>query len=160
MLNLRLHRINYPEHGSDYQTAHYWMREQPDLYGDDIGFNTFGEFTHPPLDRIEFALRDDDNLIAFAYFVRRAPKICEFGLITPARPRVRSILALLEELQRQYFETLGFVALYTQYPDSTKYDRSRRLCRMFGWVERKPDYFEYTILDFIEATYGSKETDS
>ena len=154
---LTLKRIRYPEDRADYEAAWDWMRKQPELYGEDVGFDDFDDFILPDsLSRIEFALKQDGHLIAFAYFVLRARKVCEFGLVTPLRPRVRSILVLLRRLQRDYFENLGFIALYAQYPDDSKYDRPRRLCRMFGWHERKPNYFEYTILDFLRE-HGNQE---
>jgi hypothetical protein len=134
------------------------MREQPDLYGEDIGFDDFQQFVKHPGEQADFALKEDGQTIAFAYLILRARKVCEFGLVTPPRPRVRSVLAILREWQRDYFESLGFVALYAQYPDDPRYDRPRRLCRMFGWREVKPNYFECTFLDHLKAYYGSKET--
>jgi hypothetical protein len=154
---LQLHRVIYPENKDIYQVAHGWMREQPELYDQDIGYDGLHEFGQPPLERIDFALRQDGVLIGFAYFVLKAPKICEFGLITPPRPRVRSMFALLYKLQDAYFDDLGFLALYAEYPDDPRYDRPRRLCRMFGWREPRSNYFEYAILDHLQAKYGNQE---
>jgi hypothetical protein len=153
---LELYRITYPEYRSLYTIAWDWMRDQPELYGEDVGYDDFSEFIAPPSERIEFALRQDGKLIGFAYFLLRASKTCEFGLITPPRPRVRSVLALLRELQRAYFEQLGFTTLYVEYPDDPRWDRPRQLCRMFGWPERKPNYFEFSTRDYLRA-YGGQE---
>lgn len=150
---LRLHRITYPEDHSDYQIAWRWVQEQPELYSEIIGFGSFVQFSHHPVEQIDFALKQDRELIGFASFVLRGHKICEFELITPSRPRVRSVLTLLRELQCQYFDTLGFLALFTEYPDDPKYDRPRRLCRLFGWREPRSNYFEWTLLDQLK-TYG------
>jgi hypothetical protein len=154
---LRLHRINYPNDWRPYEIAWGWMRQQPDLYSEVVGFYDFTDFVRHPVEQVDFALRDDGELIAFASLVPRGRKVCEFELITPPRPRVRSILRLLRELQRDYFENLGFLALFTQYPDDPKYDRPRRLCRLFGWSERKPGYFEHTIQDHLRANNGQNK---
>jgi len=154
---LRLYRIDYPNHQYEYFTAHRWVRAQPDLYREIVGFDDLTDFARHPVEQIDFALREDDWMIAFASLVMRGRKVCEFELITPPRPRIRSILALLAELQRAYFEDLGFVALYTEYPDDPRFDRPRRLCRMFGWRERKSGYFEHTILDHLRATNGQSK---
>lgn len=154
---LKLQRLNFQANISTYYKAWKWMREQPDLYGDVVGFDNFQQFVKHPGEQADFALREDGELIAFASLVLRSRKVCEFELITPPRPRLRSILALLREWQRDYFENLGFVALYAEYPNDPRYDRPRRLCRMFGWHERKPNYFEMTILDYLRATNGQAE---
>jgi len=130
------------------------MREQPDLYREMIGFEEVYQFLYHKVEQIDFALKQGDQLIAFASLVLRGRKVCEFELITPPRPRVRSILALLAELQREYFDTLGFLAVFAEYPDDSRFDRALRLCRMFGWREPKPNYFEYTIQDHLRATDG------
>lgn len=153
-VSLVLHRINPLEHEEDYRTAHHWMGEQTHLYSEIVGLKDFEEFVHHKVEQVDFALRNDGQLIAFASLVLRGRKVCEFELITPPRPQVRSILALLRWLQCDYFETLRFLALFTSYPDDPKYDRSRRLCRMFGWREPRPGYFEYTIYDHLRATNG------
>lgn len=155
---LRLYRINYPDDRRHYETAWGWMRAQHQLYSDVVGLWDCNDFMRHPGEQIDFALTDGGQLIAFASFVLRGRKICEFELITPPRPRVRSILTLLAELQRQYFEDLGFVALYTQYPDDSRFDRAKRLCRMFGWREPKPNYFEWTILDQLRLNNGQEQT--
>src|SRR5262249_21387823 len=147
-------------HEEDYRVAWQWMREQPELYAEIVGFDDFEEFASHEAEQIDFALKGDGRLIAFASMVLRGRKVCEFELITPPRPRVRSILALLRSLERAYFDALGFVALYTQYPDSPKYDRPRRLCRMFGWREPQPNYFEQTIYDYLRFNNGLEATES
>jgi hypothetical protein len=151
---LRLHRIQWPENRADFIDAWNWAREQPELYSEVVGYDDFSEFTHHPGEQIDFALRQDGELIAFASLVLRPHKSCEFELITPARPRVRSILALLRELQREFFETLGFVLLYVNYSDDPRYDRPRRLCRMFGWREHPKNHFEFSYLDHQAAQAG------
>lgn len=154
---LRLYRLNFQANISTYRKAWNWMRQQPELYSEVVGFDSFQDFVKHPVEQFDFALKDDEGLIAFASLVPRGRKVCEFELITPARPRVRSILALLHEWQRDYFENLGFLALFTQYPDDPKYDRPRRLCRLFGWREPKPSYFEYTIQDHLRSNNGQTE---
>src|SRR5262245_32489087 len=154
---LRLHRLDAEATPGAYVTTWKWMRQQPDLYSEVIGFYDFTDFVRHPGEQIDFALRDDGELIAFASLVLRGRKVCEFELITPPRPRVRSILALCGELQRQYFEDLGFAVVFTQYPNDPRYDRPRRLCRMFGWRESKPNYFEYTIQDHLRAINGQDQ---
>jgi hypothetical protein len=136
------------------------MREQSELYHQDVGYDDFDEFTNPPLDRIEFALRQDNKLIGFAYLVRKALKVCEFGLIAPPRSRVRSLFTLLKELQRAYFNDLGFLSLYAECADDPGYNRPRRMCKMFGWQERKPNYFEYNVYDHLRASNGKQESTS
>lgn len=147
---LKLHRVNWPQDQADYVDAWHWMREQPELYSQVVGFESFGDFVEHPGEQIDFALRQDSELIAFASLVLKGRKSCEFELITPARPRVRSILALLRELRREYFETLGFTYFYAIYPDDPRYDRPRRLCRMFGLKEASRHVFEFTIFDHFQ----------
>ncbi len=156
-MTLKLHRINQETHRGDYWTAWEWMQEQHELYQDVVGYWDFVDFIWHPGEQIDFALKQDSELLAFASLVLRGRKVCEFELITPPRPRVRSILALLGELQRQYFEDLGFAAVFTERLDEPRSDRPRRLCRMFGWREPRPGYFEYTIHDHLKATNGQNQ---
>lgn len=123
---LKLQRLNFQANISTYYKAWKWMREQPDLYGDVVGFDNFQQFVKHPGEQADFALREDGELIAFASLVLRSRKVCEFELITPPRPRLRSILALLREWQRDYFENLGFVALYAEYPVSIRASLQQR----------------------------------
>jgi hypothetical protein len=123
---LSLKRTNYPADRHDYAEAWGWAREQRDLYALIVGLDDFSEFTSHPGEQIDFALRDGGELIAFASLVLKGRKSCEFELITPPRPRVRSILALLGEL--------------------------RRLCRMFGLRQASPQVFCYSLIDHLKAT--------
>lgn len=153
---LRLYRLNFQANISTYWKVWKWMHQQPELYSQVVGFENFQEFVKHPGEQIDFALRENGELIAFASLVLRSRKVCEFELITPARPRVRSILTLCREWQRQYFEDLRFVALFARYPDDPRFDRPRRLCRLFGWREPTPNYFEFTIHDFLRSNNGQE----
>jgi hypothetical protein len=148
---MRLHRINFPTDRMDYATAWSWMREQPDLYSEIIGFDSFGDFVEHPGEQIDFALKQDGELIAFASLVLKGRRSCEFELITPPRPRVRSILALLRELRDQYFEVLEFLYFFVVYPDDPRYGRPRRLCKMFGLRQNGPHVFDYSYLDHLKV---------
>lgn len=154
---LRLHRVRWPENRADFVDAWHWMREQPELYNFEAGYDSFGDFTEPPLERIEFALRRDGELIGFAYLIYKGTKCCQFCLITPPGPRVRSLLALLQCLEREYFETLGFTYVFAVCPDDPRYDRPRRLSLMFGLLPMKesPHVFEYTHFDYEQRTKGA-----
>lgn len=159
MLNLR--RVYSPEDDDVFQIAHWWMSEQPALYAYTIGIDEFAKFANRPANQIDFSLEQDGKLLALASLVLKRKGVCEFELITPPRPRIRPILALLRQLQSSYFTDLGFTVLYADYPDDPIYEPTKNLVRLFGWRESRLNYFEYTILDFLRSTNGKRtETSS
>lgn len=154
--HLSLRRVRYPADDAIYDKAWWMMHKQPELYANVVGFDVFAEFAIHSAEQIDFALEAGDQLIAFASLVLKGKGICEFELITPPRPRVRSILALLRQLQASYFEDLGHKILFAIYPDDPVYDRTKQLVRAFGWREAQSDHFEFTIADYLRLKNGEK----
>jgi hypothetical protein len=133
-----------------YSQAWLWMMAKPDLYRENIGFHSFQEFCHPKqIEVIDIGIERGDDLLAFASFILRAPKTCQFSLILPPKPEVNTVLSTLGELERQYFEILGFALLYAEWPEGEQYGPAKRLAARFGWNRVGESRFEYTLVDFL-----------
>lgn len=125
-----------------------WMRERPDLYGENEGFANFAEFCAPPEVLQYFGLFDEGQLIALASFRLEGKKACRFGLIAPPRPRFRAIAALLQELQRQFFADFGGEALWVCVPPKS-HEVAQKLVGWFHWKPVAPGLFTFTVFDYL-----------
>src|SRR5262245_15351832 len=141
MINVR--RISYPEDREPYIQAFLWQRVNQTLYGDNIGFTDLDAFCCPGDETLDLAIEEDGALLAFCSLMLRGPKSCQAALIAPERPRVRSIIAGIQALQRAYFDDLGYYYLYVSLSDGEEFDRARKLARLLGWREVNPNYFEF-----------------
>jgi hypothetical protein len=126
------------------------MMHKPDLYRENLGFYEFAEFCNPKqIEVIDFAIGRDESLLAFASFILRAPKTCQFSLILPPKPDIRIILSALKELERAYFEELGFALLFAEWPEGDQYTPAKRLAERFGWRRVGESRFEFTIVEYL-----------
>jgi len=124
------------------------MVGQPELYGEILKLGSLAEFCAQD-DSIAFAIEDDGRLLAFPGLTLKAKGSCEFILITPRHPRVRPIIRMLAELQRSYFEDLGFWQLTATFPDDHRRAPVRKLARLMSWREVAPNRFEHNLADYL-----------
>lgn len=142
----------YPERDDAvYAQAWMWMLDQGDIYAQNTGYDSYDTFRSPGYEVIDFAVEEDGRLLAFCSLMLRAKGTCQAALIAPVRPRVRSILVALQSLQRSYFTDLNYYYLFVHLPDGKQFDRARRVARLMRWREVTPNYFEYTLADFLES---------
>jgi hypothetical protein len=152
-MTVTLRRVHPEADKAVFSAAWLWIQEQRERYAEIRGIDSFGEFLDCGPDDLAFAIEaaEDSRLLAFAGLTWKAKGCCEFILIAPARPRLRPIIAALQILQRAYFDELGFYYLFTSWPDDDLREGARKLARLMGWREVRPNYFEFTLVDHLNG---------
>lgn len=108
------------------------MREQPELYENNIGFRNFLEFCQPGYEaHQDYSISVDNVMIGFLSCIHCAPLTCEIALITAPIVPVRALLRGLQHLQDGYFYQYGRTLFMT-----TVNPRLKRLVRHLGWEDR------------------------
>lgn len=127
-----------------------WMRQRPDLYGENEGFANFAEFCRPPDVLQYFGLFEGGELIGLASLRLEGKKSCRAGLIAPPNPQFRPIVSLMLELQRQFFDVFGGEALWIFVPPDT-HNVAQKLVTWFGWKPSGPGLFTFTVFDHLNS---------
>lgn len=152
MINIR--RLSFPADTTDYYTVWNWMQAQPQLYEHLYGFNNFEKFIRPDFEVIDFAIEFDGELIAFAAMMYRGPKRCQFCLVTPAKPKLKSLLMGLHCLQAAYFLQLSFNELYIHLRPLPQYGQARKLARRMGWTRINDDLWQITLQEYLDNYFS------
>lgn len=140
-----------------YVLAWGWMREQSQLYEHLYGFDNFEQFIRPDFEVADFAIEFDGEMIAFAAFMYRGPKRCQFCLVTPSKPKLKPLLLGLHCLQAAYFLQLSFNELYIHLRPLPQYNRARKLAKRMGWHSLNDDLWVMTLDHFIESYISQDE---
>ena len=156
---IRLRRMEIPADRRQYSAAWLWRQARPDLYRENLGFADFGDFCKPELiDAIDLLIESASpdtpeqwSPLAMCSLVYRGSRTCQFSLILPPKlPNIPAILAILPELERLYFEDLGFTTVYVSWPAEPQFLTPRRLAGKFGWRQVGDWRYEFTIIEYLE----------
>ncbi len=148
-----LRRIYYPADEEDFVRAWFWMHKWPHLYAHNPDFGDLKDFCEPVSETLHFGIYDDGELRGVAMLTRTAKGCCDFGLIVPKPTRTKAIVLALCELQRSYFEDLGFWHLRCETPADERFEPTRKLARLMGWTQKSETIFEMTLIDYLKESH-------
>ena len=115
-----------------------WAHLQPERYAHDVTLQEPGWLLRPKPDIDEFLLLTADlTPIAYASLHGNDYGEHNFGMVTPARPQLRTIIHALQFLERFYFEQMHGNAVFVDVPTAELFNPNRRLALAFGWQARQ-----------------------
>ena len=152
MIDIR--RLSPSTDVATYHQVWRWMQAQPELYEHLHGFGDFSAFIRPNFPVLDFALKVDGKLIAFAAWIYRGEKRCQFCLVTPPNVKPKVLLAALYNLQALYFLQLSFDELYIHLRPLPQYNKARRLAKRMGWTRVNDDLWTMTLTQYLDSHFS------
>ena len=158
---LTLHKLNSWQDEDALRKMWGWMQGQSNLYRQNYGFRAFGAILNPRIPINYYGLFQGDNLIGVATLVLEFKGVCHFGLVTPPKPRLRPVLALVRAFWRSYFDEFGGLMLYSTAPMNAP-KSWHKLAAVLGGHRVSADRWEYTLFHHLQELeqHGIKRPES
>lgn len=126
-----------------------WMREQPALYRQNYGYNRVLDILYPDIPINYYGLFQGDTLIGVVTLILESKGVCHFGIVTPPRPRLRPVLALVRAFWRAYFDEFGGLMLYSTAPMNAP-KSWHKLAAALGGHRVSAERWEYTLFHHLQ----------
>jgi len=150
---LSLRRMNCSDDREPLMRMWAWMHEQSNLYRQNYGFSRNADILNPGIPINYYGLFQGDNLIGVATLILESKGVCHFGLVTPPKPWLRPVLALVRAFWRSYFNELGGLVLYSTAPMNAP-KSWHKLAAALGGHRVSADRWEYTLFHHLQEQNG------